>query len=1680
MIKRVLLFTICLGIISYASAQISISHNQEVLVFVSPSTKSNVENIRSNLGIESIQLGNNPNIERWKIKPSQSNSNNSYEDADDFISFMKNQHPGVNIQLDYTYQQSVIPNDTSFVLQWGLNNNAQNTCQTGVDINAEKGWDIRHDASEMIVGVVDCGIDWSHPDLVNNIWQNLAEDADGSGSVLEYVNGRWILDPDDLDSIDTDGNGYIDDLIGWDFVNHDNNPYDDNGHGTHVSGIIGAEGNNQIGISGVAWKVQLMPLKALDSTGTGYSHTVIPALEYAIANGAKITNNSWGSPFFDSLLFLAMQNGRAHGHLAVAAAGNDLTNIDINPIYPAAFNLDHIISVGAHTCEGQATNYTNSGLRSVDIFAPGGDQINAIFSTLPNGAYGYKMGTSMAAPFVSGALALAWAEYPQSDFLDIRKRIIVASSPDSSLTGFSRRGSRLDLEKSLSASRFVIGEESQSRLFVSTKGLTSVTTEGDSIWLGTDGGGLILFNPQTNYKRTFRTNNSALKNNNIIDVWVDSKKRKWISSTNFLSQIKGDTSFLVSNLEMTQGFSQNISCNGFVEDSNQYVYFSHGFGISRFDGSSWTFFNRSLFNNRPLSCLEIDDNGVFWIGTFGGLVAWDGVTTVEYNTQTISTWPNNNVNSILADQHNNIWIGTSGGLVHLVNNQIDTVYTASNSSLQFSDIIDLKIDSSGIIWILSPGKSIYKIVNKNLVREAINPNTNFGFKDFAIDKYDKILIAGGGGQSSIVGGLICWDRINGKYYSFEDSFVTTNIWGRIEVDRFDNKWICASGGLHVINGQSWNIFNDNNVNPFPSQSALSPNDVAFEDSSVWVGLANAGVYNFRNGNWTHPLQNTNVFSIELDSTENLWVRPDSHLLVWNGTVFQQVNCPFSNLYSNVAGKSFSIDENDRLWIATNYDGLISYDPNNSSWKAFNSDSIPTWPQGNDRIQSVLIDDSSFVWVGTDDGLIRINPQTDSFHLVDLSSFGIPINTPMMVTAQDSNGVHWIGSRYGLLKYDGGKGTLFSHELMGISEGFPINHLAIDAKGRKWISSLGLIVFEDELKASFSAERLITCQGDSIKFFLTSTAGDSLHWLYNDSLIYRNDSSFSFLFPEVGSHKITLVVFQDGVDSFSQYIQVLGPIEVNLPPDSTACAQAVFFNPDLYGETFLWTNHLNDTLGTRKAFIADSSGTFILKATDACGASSQDTITVTLTGNGSCVWPGDTQTDGIVNMEDFLFLAGSNLDTGSVRQNASIQFQSQPAADWVQFKDSINLKHSDCDGNGQIDIAIDKQAILQNRNTSFIGLQSPNGEYYMRVRPDFQTYSIGDTMWFDVILDHQSGTGREINGIAFSLDVNIFPQKSPIIELDTSWLGVPVDLDTLVLTYQNERKLDFGLVRKDKRGQNGRGKLMRAGIIVSIDDIDNPFRNTSLRHFNFTCNNVLLQDSLGNFFPINSAGSQTTETTTFEIPWVRMQLKAWLSGADRGANMSTELRQQELLPLTPPYEGFENFKVDSIPPGVVDWVWVELRHKNDSLPSGIAGKRPAWLQEDGQIIDPIANDNSLWISTRPGEYYVIVHHRNHLPIMSSMPIQLSDKSIVFYDFTTSSSSAFGYSPLAESPMGTWSLKGGNYSSNTHIQLSDIELFWKAQNGLQGYHNSDGNLDGLVDETDLILWRKYIFSSSQIPD
>jgi subtilisin family serine protease len=332
---------------------------------------------------------------------------------------------------DYYLHAAAAPNDPFYLngSQWGLNNTGQDGGLPDADIDAPEAWDVLNSAGKIIVAVVDSGVRYTHEDLAANMWVNPADGGHGFNAFTGT-----------------------------------NDPMDDFGHGTLVAGLLGAVGNNGIGITGVAWEAQIMACKCLDSSGNGSDSAAVACLDYARTNGARVINFSIETPVNSLAISNAMVTLRDAGIIVVASCGNGNifgphVNVDVSPRYPACYPLDNIVSVASTTPNDELGNLSNYGPTNVDLGAPG-DRVtstyfpsdDAYFISTPQSGIS---GTSFAAPLVAGACAMMLEKYPHETYQQIIARILKATDPIPALAGKCVSGGRLNLWKALSPPIFL-------------------------------------------------------------------------------------------------------------------------------------------------------------------------------------------------------------------------------------------------------------------------------------------------------------------------------------------------------------------------------------------------------------------------------------------------------------------------------------------------------------------------------------------------------------------------------------------------------------------------------------------------------------------------------------------------------------------------------------------------------------------------------------------------------------------------------------------------------------------------------------------------------------------------------------------------------------------------------------------------------------------------------------------------------------------------------------------------------------------------------------------------------------------------------------------------------------------------------------------------------------------------
>jgi len=322
------------------------------------------------------------------------------------------------------------PNDPLFPEQWSLINKGQREGLDKADINAVAAWAKTRGSGKVVVAVLDSGVDYTHADLVENMWTRPAR-----------------LSPYFDDEL-----GSFDDFNGYSAVDSARDPMDENGHGTHVAGIIGARGNNGLGVTGINWEVEIMPLKFMGRGGFGTTKAAIEAINYAVDRkragvNVRVINASWGSRSKSKALEDAIRAAGREGILFVAASGNDGTDADRRPHYPSNYDLPNLLSVAAMNRRDELASFSNYGAKTVHLAAPGAE----ILSTWLGDSYEEHSGTSMATPVVAGVAALVLSAEPDLDVKALRERLLETSDRLDSLKGKVSSGGRVNAARAVGA-----------------------------------------------------------------------------------------------------------------------------------------------------------------------------------------------------------------------------------------------------------------------------------------------------------------------------------------------------------------------------------------------------------------------------------------------------------------------------------------------------------------------------------------------------------------------------------------------------------------------------------------------------------------------------------------------------------------------------------------------------------------------------------------------------------------------------------------------------------------------------------------------------------------------------------------------------------------------------------------------------------------------------------------------------------------------------------------------------------------------------------------------------------------------------------------------------------------------------------------------------------------------------
>lgn len=1613
-----------------------------------------------------------------------------------FLQYIQQSNDILYAEPNYTARIRNLPDDPSFLDQWSLSNMGDNACPEDIDINILAAWEKTVGSDSVLLGMIDSGIDWTHPDLVNNIWQNLKEDADGDGHTLEWNEnlGQWILDPGDLNGIDDDDwdnndTTYVDDLIGWDFVNNRKNPMDEDGHGTHAASIAGASGNNGIGITGVNWNVSLLPLKALNENGIGQVSDLIAAIEYSVAQGVRITNNSWSMEGDYSLaLYEAIQMAKdSIGQLFVTAAGNTESNNDLCPIYPASFDLPNIISVAASNCHDQRPSFSNYGATSVDIFAPG----DGIYGALSGGDYGYKSGSSMAAPHVAGAAALMLAHQPGLSYETLKGKLLSNVREVPELASQCVSGGVLDVDGALSGTvLFGRGEDSWS-LIPKRVHWTAVTEQGNYLWVGTDGGGLIRIDKTTYEQKRFDSGNSGLISNKITSLATDGDDL-WVASYPFVGMCKYNGDNWTTYKFSSRGNWHRQKTSIAVQDSGQIWTISLG-NLYLFNGIEWEDFTHIIdFNGLygegvipSLNEVFVDSSDNLWIASTSAMSKMNGLdsswTTINLSDAMLRA----NVKTIEVGRNGNIWVGTKNGILVYNNttNILDTLKTNSQF-INTNEIEHITFALDSTVWLASDYRLFH--LNETIVLDSMSslnsPLIGVSFSEMWMDKENKLWF---------------FSSISASIPPYFQTKEATN-WNTI----YQEAEIPAEGGVSFL--------------------TKDPQGNIWANPGTWEGLVK---YDY--DSWklfeSHDLGTNDPSSIAFDSAGYYWLRYSyDDLYKCLGTNCEKIELDFIRL----SGLSkVLVLRNGEVMVGTRY-GILVYNGNWTLYDSTNTNVPWTIIPNTNHIHPLMEDFEGNIWVKFTRAIpanppssttYKWNRTNDTWEEVRVHDFfGGGLDLSDVIQAKDSS--IWITNGTSIYKYQNDSINLYATSILG-------NKLAIDCNNHLWVvkagsfnvlepglikvtqehvikydicnssigtnstqsilidkynniwlgTSDGLMVINPTTLVSFIPENEDICLNHPATFTNFTAAADSFHWEIDGQYV-SSDTNLTHIFTTPGTHNVKLTAFTGSVgESYRQSVYVKPPPTVDLGPDIHICATSYYLNLGNAHWTYQWFDIEGNLLSERSYLLAGESDTYIVEIQDECGLSDRDTIQITFETNdiGSCVWPGDVDQNGWVNVLDYLILASLDGETGPARPNATSEWIGQPLADWGRpithrLATGIDMKNADCDGDGIIDLAKDGAVLLRNAHGGFPQqIHESEGGLQLRAIPRQREIVLGDSLHIDFSLYDALGRNVEdFYGFAFTMTYNMKFQTIPTLKSDPSWLGThTVDFEQGVI--KHGREVDYVFSRKDGNAVRGSGR-------VTVAKHPRVGRNSDtsryVRRIFLTANisNSIVLNPDGDSKPINILGASSLETVTINIPWVFVDLKANLQGAwdQTLGKMHTALNDSGYIPLLHPYKDLYQPRPDSIPSNVVDWVWVELRDGEDA--AKIVNRRAAWLTKDRKIIDP-EGGQGLAMQAREGKYFIVVGHRNHLPIRSKVAISLSETEVIAYDFITPEA-VYGENTMVKLDDGIYGMYSGDVNRDGRIaytgNANDVDAMLSVvgvndpTSIVKGYFAGDLNMDGKV--------------------
>ena len=1366
------------------------------------------------------------------------------------------------------------PNDPLYSEMWGM-----------PKINAPAAWDIQEGDEDMVVAVLDTGIDWQHPDLKDNIWQNSGEDTDGDG-VLEWTGTQWVFDPDDINGIDDDGNGYADDFIGWDFINNNNMPIDICGHGTHVAGTIGALGNNEIGVIGVSPNVKIMPLKILDLYSDGRCRgpidKIAEAVNYASTMGVKISNNSYGGGPNSAVMREAIEQAESQNHLFIASAGNDGFNTDNLSVYPASYDLPNIISVAATNQQDLLSSFgngksSNYGATTVDLGAPGSN----ILSTTPNNSYNSNQGTSMASPHVAGAAALIASQCDQYSYLEIKDLLLSTVNMVSDLDGKCVSGGILDVGNALNSIASSCNEtscrQSDSLALVALYN----STDGPNWKVKWD-----LSEPMDNWHGVLLNDDGCVSYLNLILNDLSGTLPAELGDLFYLEYLNLFQNNLTGNIPPELGNlsnlrSLNLAVNGLTGTIPiEFVKLTNLESLNLHQNELVGNIPAELGNLSNLEFLGLSYNQ--FTGTIpielGNLA---NLKNLYLNNNNLSgCYPPSlcDLNLEEYEFNNNTDLPDGGSDQSFIDFCAGNAPCDNNVSCSTSDSLALVAfynATDGLDWDLSQPMNTWSGVTLN--------------SDGCV--YSLVLSYYGltGTLPAELGDLAKLQSLN---------LLNNELRGTIpiELGSLSNLRALNLGGNQLTGTIPTELGNLYNLEVLRLYNNQLTGNIPVELSNLFY-LRNLELFNNElTGTIPIELGNlSNLRSLNLTSNELTGTIP---IELGNLSNLENLALDGNELTGTIPSELGNLSNLRGLYLSNNLlTGTIPVELGN----LYNLEYLELWSNGlTGTIPSELGNLSNLkvlslsynaltgnipIELGNLLNLERLslngnnltgNIPSELGNLSNLKLLALSYNTLTGTIPKELGNLYnleyleiWENDLTGSIPAELGKLSslrslnLAVNELTGtipIELGNLLNLESLSLGGNNLTGSippeLGNLSKLEFLWLAYNelTDAIPSELGNLSNLKKLHLHGNNLSGCYPPSLCDLNLEEYDFNnnadLPDGGSDQ-SFIDFCDGT-TICESIDCIPPT-VDLGEDQTVgCGEQINLSTNLSNMAYtLWDFEGTIVAVNEESIIIDLPGTYTVLVTDSCGNAAMDTIEIGQVGN--CVWPGDINYDQIVNVLDFLAWGSDFGKVGNARNDMTISWSGKSATDWENTDpNGVNDKHSDTNGNGEIELS-DLDAIELNYGKTHGGeIQSTATptDGFLALQPSWGASSIDSgKLVIDIILDQ---TIESLYGLAWSLDFSKMEIDEVEFVYESDWFGIEGEGGNVKsFSYYNplSKRLDIAITRLDTDNINGGGLVGR--LIVQEDNVGSweaDLRNPVLRKRNgdlFSLNNFVQASSAMN-------------------------------------------------------------------------------------------------------------------------------------------------------------------------------------------------------------------------------------------